>query len=36
MLTRNSELDSTGLGGIVIGIAWWFIYIGVVLPCPLR
>ena len=28
--------DSTGLGGIVFGTAWWFIYSGMVLPCPLR
>ena len=35
MLIQNSESDSTDLGGIVFGMAWWFIYAGVVFPCPL-
>ena len=30
------ESESTGLGDIVFGMAWWFIYAGVVLPCPLH
>ena len=30
------ESESTGPGGIVFGMAWWFIYTGMVLPCPLH
>ena len=30
------KLDSTGLGGIVFGTAWWFINAGMVLPYPFR
>ena len=30
------ESESTSLGGIEFGMAWWFIYASMVLPCPLR